>query len=194
MKMTLTVVNPYGADLSKTTFSKSSGTVSYSSFKGRADADNRHLDVKNIDRITDVSVDYKVVSSFDDVGKNDHVMIIADEINNGNAVGYTSQGGRVMAIDKGTISDGDFDETVQHEIGHSLGAGHNDSGVGLMNGNGTFGDSKLNNTERGELVSGQLNPLNGDGVHKQSENGHAAFNKPVQDQIKKFIKVNNIKL
>jgi len=189
MKVTLSVVNSAGADLSKTMFSKSSGSVSISSFKGRADGDNRVLDVTNIDNIADVTIEYNVVSSLDDVGENDHVMMIVDDIPG--AVGKAERGGRVSAVESGTISEGNFDETVEHEIGHNLTLEHSESG--LMVGNGTFGNKKVTKKEKGELVSGQLNPNDGNGVYKDSKtNATGRYKKPIKKQANDFLKRNKI--
>ncbi len=165
IKVTLTVVNSAGVDLSKTMFSKPSGSASLSSFKGRADGYNRVLGVKNIDNIS-IAVDYKVVESLDDIGKNDHVMIITDK-DITDAVGVAELGGRISAVESGTIATGQFDETAEHEIGHNLTLDHTD--YGLMNDKGTFDNKHVTKEEKGEIVSGQLNPNDEDGIYKDSQ-------------------------
>ncbi len=121
MTMTLTVVNSDGVDLSKTMFNKSSGSVALSSLSGNAQTDNRALDITNSDNLT-VSVTYKVVKSLSDVGKDDHVMILADNIpkmkDGTDPVGLAEKGGRVSAVEKGTIANKTFNEAATHEIGH----------------------------------------------------------------------------
>ena len=82
---------------------------------------------------------------------------------------------------------GQFDETAEHEIGHNLTLDHSDSG--LMNDKGTFGNKNVTKDEKGEIVSGQINPKDGNGVYKDSQlnlSGH--YKKPIKSQIKDFMK------
>ena len=116
-------------------------------------------------------------------------MMIVDDIPG--AVGKAERGGRVSAVESGTISEGNFDETVEHEIGHNLTLEHSESG--LMVGNGTFGNKKVTKKEKGELVSGQLNPNDGNGVYKDSKtNATGRYKKPIKKQANDFLKRNKI--
>ena len=77
--------------------------------------------------------------------------------------------------------------TAGHEIGHNLTLDHSDSG--LMNDKSTFGNKNVTKDEKGEIVSGQINPKDGNGVYKDSQlnlSGH--YKKPIKSQVKDFMK------
>ncbi|MGH2667503.1 RHS repeat-associated core domain-containing protein, partial [Flavobacterium sp.] len=193
MKMTLTVVNSDGVDLSKTMFAKASGTVQLTGFSGNAQKDFRVNDVTTNDNLKNVSVDYKVVSSLKDVGKNDHVMMLVNDIpktgKGADPVGLGELGGRVSAIEVGTIKNNTFNNAATHELGHNLGLEH--SNGGLMN--PTVNNSYTTNTkERGEAVYNQVGPLQGNGTYTQSQSG-GNYNTRIQTQVNNFLSDNKIK-
>ncbi len=192
MKVTLTVVNPSGADLSGTMFSKSSGSVALSNFKGVAQNHNSALKVTNQDVIQDVTVEYNVVSSFDDIGENDHVMVIAGDIpkiGDKDPVGLATEGGRVSAVEAGTIADGNFDEVAQHKLGHNLGLEHKDEN-NLMS-ESVSGNKSLSTRQKGKVVSNQATPRAGAGTYKDSESS-ILYKTPIKEQAKEFLNTNKI--
>ncbi len=196
--ITLTIVNSSGADLSNTMFSGSSGNVNLKSFKGLAQKHNSALKVTNHDIIKNVTVDYQVVNSIDDVRENDHVMMLVDNIpddvdydgdgNADKAIGLSEKGGRISTVEVGTISNNQFDEVAQHELGHNLDLGH---GYGLMH-ETTNSSTKLTNKQRGNVVNGQVTPRAGKGEYKDSETS-MLYKKPIKNQVQSFLDENNIK-
>ncbi|MFG4002091.1 RHS repeat domain-containing protein [Flavobacterium aquidurense] len=192
MSMTLTVVNSKGVDLSKTMFNKSSGSVALNSMSGIAQKDYRGNDVSTSDNVS-VSVNYKVVSSLKDVGKNDHVMMLVDNIPKGNQkvdpIGLAEKGGRVSAVEVGTIQNKTFDNTANHEIGHLLGLEHKNGG--LMD--PVINTSTSTSTrEKGTVVDGQIGPFEGNGTYKQSERSNN-YSAGIISQVNSFLNRNKIK-
>ncbi|QKX05021.1 type IV secretion protein Rhs [Aquimarina sp. TRL1] len=191
--VTLTVLNNSGVDLSKTMFSESSGSVSLDSFKGLAQKHNSALGVTNQDVIKDFTIEYNVVNSIDDIGENDHVLIIANDIPQGDRedkidpAGIAQDGGRISAIESSTIESNNFDEIVGHELGHNLGL--EDNSGGIMNWGKTNG--KTNSKQRGQVVDGQVTPRAGEGTYKDSESS-VLYNESIQSQVRKFIRNNEI--
>ena len=62
-----------------------------------------------------------------------------------------------------------------------------------MNGNGGVGNENLTKKEKGELVAGQLNPNDGNGVYKDSKtNATGRYKKPIKKQVNDFLKRNKI--
>ncbi|WP_406845327.1 DUF6443 domain-containing protein [Flavobacterium soyae] len=192
MTMTLTVVNSKGVDLSKTMFNKSSGSVGLNSMSGIAQKDYRGNDVSTSDNVS-VSVNYKVVSSLKDVGKNDHVMMLVDNIPKGNQkvdpIGLAETGGRVSAVEVGTIGNKTFDTTANHEIGHLLGLEHKNGG--LMNPT-IEGSTSTSTREKGTVVDGQVGPFEGNGTYKQSERS-SNYSAGIISQVNSFLNRNKIK-
>ena len=186
--MTLSVVNEKGANLSNTMFSKPSGSVTLSSLSGLAQKDFRGNDVYAQDNVI-VKVQYKVVSSLKDVGKDDHVMVLSGDIpklfgEKGSPVGRAELGGRVSAVERGTLKNGTFDEVVSHEIGHMLGLGHKEGG--LMDETVLNGRTSTTAGERGNVVYEQVGPLEGNGTYKQSERGNN-YKTSIKTQVSNFI-------
>lgn len=195
IKMTLSVVNSSGADLSKTMFSKASGTVQLAGFSGNAQKDFRGNDITTNDNLQSVSVEYKVVNSLKDVGKNDHVMMLVSEIPKsesepGNPVGLGELNGRVSAVEIGTIKNNTFNNTAQHEIGHNLGLEHTSGG--LMNPT-LSGSNSIGTRQRGETVYNQVGPLQGNGTYKDSQQNTSSYSTSIQTQANNFISNNKIK-
>jgi hypothetical protein len=193
IKMTLTVVNSNGADLSKTMFNKSSGTLALSSFSGPAQKDFRGNDIYAGDNLKNVTVDYKVVSSLKDVGKNDHVMMLVNSIPKspgdvGDPVGKADLGGRVSAVEIGTIKNNTFNATAQHELGHNLGLEHKTGG--LMN--PIVGSTSVSARERGEVIYNQVGPLQGNGTYTDSQNNPSNYSTRIQTQANNFLSQNRI--
>ncbi|MBF2092013.1 hypothetical protein H1R85_05760, partial [Flavobacterium psychrophilum] len=196
MRMTLTVVNTNGADLSKTMFNKASGSVQLTAMTGSAQKDFRGNDIYASDNLKNVSVDYKVVSSLKDVGKNDHVMMLVNDIPKTAATkgvdpaGLATEGGRVSAVEIGTLKNGTFNQTAQHEIGHTLGLEHKSGG--LMSPTFIRGASSVSATERGNILYNQVGPLQGNGTYIQSQNS-SNYSTRIQTQVNNFISDNKIK-
>jgi len=195
IKMTLTVVNSSGADLSKTMFNKTSGTVQLSGFSGNAQKDFRGNDVTTNDNLKSVSVEYKVVSSLNDVGKNDHVMMLVSSIpktgnDKGDLVGKAEINGRVSAVEIGTIKNSTFNNTATHELGHNLGLEHSSGGLMHPTSNNSL---STNTRERGETVYNQVGPYQGNGTYTQSQNGGPAYTTKIQTQVNNFLSDNKIK-
>ena len=62
-----------------------------------------------------------------------------------------------------------------------------------MNDKGTFGNKNVTKKEKGEIVSGQLNPNDGNGVYKDSKtNATGRYKKPIKKQASDFLKGNKI--
>jgi RHS repeat-associated protein len=194
MRMTLTVVNSNGADLSKTMFNKSAGSVQLSSLTGVAQKDFRGNDVYASDNLKNVSVDYKVVSSLKDVGKNDHVMMLVNDIpktaKGVDPVGLATEGGRVSAVEIGTIKNSTFNQAAQHEIEHNLGLDHKNGG--LMNPSIISGSTSTSPAERGNILYNQVGPLQGNGTYTQSQNS-TNYSTRIQTQANDFLSRNKIK-
>lgn len=194
MTMTLTIVNKNSIDLSKTMFNKSSGNVSLSSLSGNAQSDDRNTDITTSDNLT-VSVTYKVVNSLADVGKDEHVMILADNIpkmkDGTDPVGLAEKGGRVSAVEKGTIANKTFNEAATHEIGHLLGLSHKNGGLMNPSVNGSL---STNQKERGEIINGgagQISQSTGNGTYRQSS-VNTSYKSGIKSQVKSFVSSNNI--
>ncbi|MDL2144388.1 DUF6443 domain-containing protein [Flavobacterium tructae] len=194
MTMTLTIVNINGLNLSKTMFNKSSGNVSLSSLSGNAQSDDRNTDKTTSDNLT-VSVAYKVVNSLADVGKDEHVMILADNIpkmkDGTDPVGLAEKGGRVSAVEKGTIANNTFNEAATHEIGHLLGLSHKNGGLMNPTINGSL---STNQKERGEIINGgagQISQSTGNGTYRQSS-VNTSYKSGIKSQVNSFVSSNNI--
>jgi RHS repeat-associated protein len=194
-KVTLSVVNSSGVDLSKTMFSSKSGSVNLDSFKGRGDFNEPVNGINVYDNITEFSVEYKVVDSLDDVGENDHVMMIVGDIPESagdgdvNPVGLAELGGRVSAVESGTIESGNFDEVATHELGHNLGLDHTEGG--LMN-ETVNGQKSINKKSKGNIISNIVEPLEGNGIYKDSKSNSKRYKQSIKKQAQKFLDENDI--
>ncbi|MGU3375085.1 RHS repeat domain-containing protein [Chryseobacterium sp. M5A1_1a] len=185
VKMTLTVVNLSGADLSKTMFSKNSGSVSINEFEGMGISSFNNNSTVTMDNIKNFDVQYKVVTSMDDIGKNDHVLFVANEVKNsdGDALGRGQSPGRVSAVEAGTIKKGTFNEVVKHEFGHNMGMKHSSNDKGLMKAEGT-GQTSITSQQRGEIVSGAI------GAQKQVKTYSGGYSTSSTTEAQKFKKDN----
>ncbi|MFB9064883.1 hypothetical protein ACFFUQ_12695, partial [Flavobacterium branchiarum] len=194
IRMTLTIVNSNSADLSKTMFNKSIGTVQLLSMTGVAQKDFRGNDIYASDNLQNVFLDYKVVNSLKEVGENDHVMMLVNDIpkiaNGIKPVGLAIKGGRVSAVEIGTIKNSTFNQAAQHEIGHNLGLEHKNGG--LMNPSIIAGTTSTSASERGNILYNQVGPLEGNGIYIQSQNS-TNYNNKIQTQVNDFLAKNKIK-
>jgi len=115
------VLNLSGADLSSTMFSKSKGSVSLKEFQGLG-YQSYGTSIYSSVYIKSFNIEYIVVNSFDKIGKNDHVMMIVDEVVDSNAgddtLGWGTLG-RIGAVEKNTIGSNLFNDVVKHELGHN---------------------------------------------------------------------------
>lgn len=174
--ITLKVVNSNGADLSNTMFSGGKGKIDLTKTLGGRAVQDGVVDVvpDTETRITNVTVEFEVVESLDDVGENDHVMVIANDIpeadynGDGGAidpVGLAEKGGRTSAVEVGTIKDGSFNEVVIHELGHNLSLNHTTDGTGLM-GELVNGSTEVSMSEKAQIMG--VSPVQNDGTYKTS--------------------------
>jgi hypothetical protein len=124
-------------------------------------------------------------------------MVIADNIpkqkigDKVDPIGLAERGGRVSAVEKGTIGNKTFNETATHEIGHLLGLDHRNGGLMNATLSGSMGTSQR---ERGEIIvggEGQISPTTGNGTYRQS-NGHNNYKTSIKSQVNSFLSNNNI--
>jgi len=196
--ITLKVVNSNGADLSNTMFKGDKGSVELKNYEGYAlqlkDADSGAPHVET--NVKSFTVQFEVVESLDQVGKDDHVMMLVVDIPEGdfdgdgakeNPVGLADKGGRVSAVETGTLKDGSFNEVAQHELGHKFGLDHTKGGSGLM-GKSVNGQTSLSSTEKGKAVAGShVGPFDKNGTYKASSlYGRTASKKLAEDFTKKY--------
>ena len=196
MSITLTIVNSENVDLSTTMFNKSSGTVVLSSLSGNAQMHHTGIDMMSSDNLS-VSVNYQVVNSLNDVRENDHVMMLVESIPKANGShldreGLGQLGGRISAVETGTIKKGTFNEVSTHELGHNLGLEHRKGG--LMN-ETVNGSLRTEFKERGKIIGGSYGPLgakDGNGVYKQSILSKDNYIENIKKQVNSFIDSNKI--
>jgi hypothetical protein len=205
MTITMTVVNMQGADLSKTMFSGSSGKLDLTGTFGGSAMQRETMKGNDVDtqyNITNVTLEYKVVNSLDQVGENDHVMMVVGDIPKGqyggdsqvsDPAGLAERGGRASAVEAGTIASGSFNNVAQHELGHNLGLKDlKDSPKSLMNGT-TSGGSGIGMREKGGIISGSGVPfspaLQHGGTFKASQN----YTTPSKSVATDFLKQNGIR-
>ncbi|WP_425637968.1 DUF6443 domain-containing protein [Algoriphagus yeomjeoni] len=192
IRMTLKIVNSNGADLSNTMVADGKGTADLTStFGGRALQGRVEGITPDTDtRIKSFTVDFEVVNSIDDVGENDHVMVIAGDIpklkDGTDPVGLAEIGGRASAVEVGTLKNGSFDEVVTHELGHNLGLSHTNDGKGLM-GAKINGQTNVSIRERATTLG--VSPVQGDGTYKAS----SSYTKNSKIVTQQFLKENKIK-
>ena len=123
-------------------------------------------------------------------------MLISEEIkgdSNGegnvkeSTIGLANRPGRISTVEDGSIAKGQFDEAVQHELGHNLGLKHSELG-GLMFEN-VNGDSSLSSKKKGDIVGGQIGAKQGNGTVKES----SKYKKTGKKEAEDFIFLNEIK-
>ena len=172
MVITLSILANKNDDLSKTIFNKSNGSVRLSNFEGNAQSYFSGPDIMTNDNVSNVTINYKVVYSIDDIGDNDNVMMLVNSIpkkfgDKSDPVGLADIGGRISVVERGTLLNGRFNEVAQHEIGHNLGMTHSFDGNGLM-GATVNGQTFFNKVKRAEMLSQQIDSQQGVGIYKNS--------------------------
>ena len=202
IKVTLTVVNLGRANLSNTIFEKQTGTVRLPNFEGQAQSSDQPTGNKTEDVIKSFEVDYKVVNSLESIGKNDHVMLIVSEIpkikdEKLEPVGRAVLGGRISAVERGTISRFTFNEIALHELAHNLSLMHTKL-PDLMN-EVVNGSTVLSIKKKGDIVNNFLSHSQENGDYKDSISGATydcnklpQFRKNIKTRVENFIKDNNI--
>ena len=193
--ITLSIVKGKNDDLSKTIFNKSSGSINLSNFSGKAEFYLQDADLMSKDNITSVTLNYKVVNSIDEVGKNDHVMLLVDDIPKQGSidpVGLATIDGRVSAVERGTLTSGTFNEVSQHELGHNVGMNHSPDGAGLM-GERVNGSTSTTSVRRGEMVNNSLGMKEGNGTYIDSARSNT-YKTSLKTDVNNFVKQNKIKM
>ncbi|MDM1072194.1 RHS repeat-associated core domain-containing protein [Empedobacter brevis] len=193
-KVTLTVVNSNNADLSKTMFNQKSGTVRVSEFEGTGQKGYNNNQLVSVDNIDNFTIEYKVVNSLDEVGKDDHVLFVANDIPDADVIGLSENGPgkRIGAVEKGTIVDGNFNTIVKHELGHALGILGTDkkhTKSGLMKKTPTNSDRKVTTEQKGNIIGGAIGIQDKPGTYKQS----TGSKRNSRDEARKFLKDEKIK-
>ncbi|MEK6511309.1 M57 family metalloprotease [Myroides odoratimimus] len=189
VNITLTVVNLNNSNLSKTMYNKEQGIIRLNNFEGKADGYRDGLYTK--DNITSFEVNYKVVNSLDKVEKNDHVLIIANNVDNdvnssGDGVGISTTGGRIGAVSSSNIGNNTFDQVAQHELGHNLGLKHSEF-KDLMYPK-VSGNTSLSNKKKGDIINNQISPTSNSGVSKES----SRYKSSSKTEAERFIEIHEI--
>ena len=202
IRITLTVVNQSGSNLSNTMFNKNSGTYDATSvFGGDVTARRSGKDVDM--NIKSVVIDYVVVNNIDDARKGDNILVIANNIpesknqtEKGDPDGLTNKmGGNAMAVEAHTIKDKTFNKTALHEIGHSAFSldenyGTRGDGTGLM-GYSTNGSTTLNDNQKTDVGISRGGFVLTNGTY--SKNARTSGKVDTKQETKDFIKNSNIK-
>lgn len=195
INVTLTVVNLTGSDLSKTMFSDKSGTIKVNGLSGEGSftIPSTKSGKTDVSLNVETSIQYKVVNSLDQVGKNDHVMMLVNDIPKSfglkvDPVGLADKvGGHIMAVEKNTLSNGTFNNVATHELGHSLGLDHTNNG-GLMNETLT-NNSNLTNEQRGRMgILQSGGAFANDGTVIQSKQYPNDYQKTAAQQASEFMR------
>ncbi|SKC14193.1 hypothetical protein [Chryseobacterium balustinum] len=178
IKVTLTVVNLAGADLSKTMFNKSKGNLRLKNFEGIAEKSWFNNTTVASDKINNFEVEYKVINSMEGISKDDHVLLVVNDLKDGSARtdkieadGVGQNPGRISAVEAHTIGEGDFNEVAEHELGHNLGLSH--SNKGLLNGSGKRGDRSTTYKERGEITGSAVGIQSKKGTYRGGYTTHS---------------------
>jgi RHS repeat-associated protein len=196
IKITLSVVNQAKADLSKTMFSKTNGTVDATKIFG-GEITTRIVPLsKDVDvNVTNVIIQYVVVNSIDDVRANDHILVVVTDIpdqQNLDPVGLAILGGTSSAVEANTISNKTFDKVAFHELAHNLGLKDTyitgDGTKGLM-GYGNNGSTILDDSEKRTMVNYQGLHMFGNGTYSRQKQTPTDTKKEIRD----FLKSNKIK-
>lgn len=145
-----------------------------------------------------VNVEIEAVESLDKLGKDDHVLVIVDQIpplinekgQKVDPIGLTANGdqnARIMAVEAGTFDDKTSRNTAVHELGHALGLGHAKSVNNLMNESvtNTYG---ISGEQRGDMGISQ-------GLNNNSKVGYKGqtFKTTAKQDVNSFLKQNSIK-
>lgn len=195
--ITMSVYNLSGGDLSKTMFNQKSGEIKLKALSGSGNFTypNSETGKKDISYNIDAKITYKVVNSPDQIGKNDHVLIVANKIpdtKSNEILGLGTKSGQVSAVELNSASSnsGNFNSTALHEIGHNLGLNHASNGLmsPTINCNNNLSDE-----QRGSIVANLGMGVEAkDGTYIQSTDSPLKYQKDAKTQTQEFIKINGI--
>ena len=144
-----------------------------------------------------VKVELEEVSSLDKLGKDDHVLLIVNDIPPSldekgkmvDPIGLTANGdqnGRIMAVETKAFESKNELGVAVHELGHSLGLGHAASVNNLMypSVQGTYG---VSGEQRGDIATSQ-------GINQNAKVGttNHKYKTSAKDDANSFIKNNKI--
>ncbi|KMQ61341.1 hypothetical protein ACM46_14995 [Chryseobacterium angstadtii] len=179
--MTLLVYNPERLDLSKSKFNKSQGVINWKEFKGAASRDLALGSIRQNDNIESLNVVYKVITDANDIKGTANVMTITskdvyNKKENTDVNGLTEgRGGQIGIVQ---YQDGNFNDTIFHEMGHMLGLGEGYKRLGFQYPNedsntimDTNGNKSVTTQQKAEVGFVPVNYQTGD-VYKASTPGN----------------------
>ena len=188
-------MNLVGMDLTGTLFNSTSGTIKMNAFSGSGSYSypNPRSGKKDIVYNIEANLKYQVVSNIDQIGQNDHVMLIVNELRKtpiGDACGWGANPGQITAITP-FYCKGYFNQVVLHELGHNLGLDHTNGG--LMNAT-ILTSTELSEEQKGLIVAKMGMGVEAkDGTYIQSKETPLRYAKDAKTQAQEFKKANVIR-